>query len=350
MDFFSIFLSAERFTNPKHQRESNMINYSQRLLIFSGSSHREFALEVCECLDIPLSNIDFVTFSNDNIKAVVKENVREADVFFIQTACTPGLSNYILETLISLDALKYASAARITAVLPYFPYVRSDKKDEPRISISARLMGDLLETAGASRILAMDLHSPQIQGFFNIPTDQLVGGNVICEYFREIGLKNSIVVATDAGSAKRAGWFAKNLKMNLAILDKRRHDDTEQPEIFNVIGDIEGKNCIIFDDEIATGASIIRASQAIKEKGAQDIYVGVVHPVFTKDAYEKIEDSTITKLVTTNSLPLKNRSKKIVQLSVAPLFAKAIKCIHNGESISRLFQKSISFKAISLQI
>ncbi|HXK17286.1 MAG TPA: ribose-phosphate diphosphokinase [Polyangiaceae bacterium] len=222
---------------------------SESLKVFAGNSHLALATEICEHIGIPLGHATTKRFSNENLKIRIEDNVREQDVFVVQTACPP-LSEHIVELLIMLDALKHASAKRVTAVIPYFPYARSDKKDEPRISISARLMADLLATSGADRVLTMDLHSPQIQGFFSVPADQLTAVPALCERLKKDDLSNTVIVAADVGEVKDAGRFAKRLELPLALIDKRRAGDDENARPAHVIGDIAGKDCLLVDDEI----------------------------------------------------------------------------------------------------
>jgi ribose-phosphate pyrophosphokinase len=307
-------------------------------IIFSGSANLPLAEAVCRSAGLELGKCEIKKFSNDNIKVTIEESVRGKDVFIIQPSCTP-VNEGIMELLIMIDAAKHASAARITAVTPYFPYSRSDKKDEPRISITARLMADLLETAGANRVMTMNLHSPQIQGFFRIPVDHLLAGRVLCDYFTKQGIENSVVVAPDAGSAKRAGTYAIKLGLPLAILDKRRTDDSERPEIHNVIGEVKGKRAIIFDDEIASGGSILEVVKALDSLGVTEIQACAVHAVLSANAVERIKNSSLTKLVVTDTVFIPE-CKKIPQLeiiSVAELIGNAILKTNHGESISGLY-------------
>ncbi|HEY4103960.1 MAG TPA: ribose-phosphate diphosphokinase, partial [Polyangiaceae bacterium] len=241
-----------------------MAETPSNLKVFAGASHTELAVEICRHLGIPLGRAHTTRFSNENLKIKIEENVREQDVFVVQSACPP-LSEHIIELLIMLDALRHASAQRVTAVIPYFPYARSDKKDEPRISITARLMADLLATAGANRVLTVDLHSPQIQGFFSIPADQLTAVPALCERLKQDDLSNTVVVAADVGEAKDAGRFAKRLDLPLAFIDKRRSGDDENAKAQHVIGDIVGKHCLLVDDEIATGGTIFSATEFLLE-------------------------------------------------------------------------------------
>lgn len=306
------------------------------LKVFAGSSHPALTQEICKCLGIAPGAVTTTRFSNENLKVKIEENVREQDVFVVQTAAPP-LSENIVELLILLDALRHASARRVTAILPYFPYARSDKKDEPRISITARLMADLLATAGANRVLTMDLHSPQIQGFFSMPADQLTAVPVLCERLRETGVAGAVVVATDVGETKDAGHFARRLELPIAIIDKRRSGDDERAEAVAVIGDIEGKRCLLVDDEIATGGSIFSATDFLLDHGALSVSAAVVHPVLSGRAIERLAASRLERLLVTNTIPLRDASAKVEVLSVAPLLAEAITRIHDGRSVSALF-------------
>jgi ribose-phosphate pyrophosphokinase len=307
--------------------------------VFSGGSHPQLAADIAAHIGMPLGRVKITRFSNENIKVKIEENVREADVFVIQTSCPP-VSDYLLETLIMIDALKFASAARITAVLPYFPYARSDKKDEARISITARLVADLLETAGADRVLAMTLHAPQILGFFRKPADQLFATPILTQYFLATDRGNSVVVATDAGAAKFAGHFAKRLSVPMAIIDKRRFDDSEQAQSVALIGDVEGKNAIIYDDEIATGGSIKEAASILRKFGARSIRVGITHPVFSGPAVDRLLEAELDELVVTDSIPIpKDKAARLPMLrvlSTAGMLGDAILRIHGGRSISEM--------------
>jgi ribose-phosphate pyrophosphokinase len=309
------------------------------LKIFAGGSHPALAKELCDCLGIPVGRSHTTRFSNENLKVKIEENVREVDVFVVQTAASP-VSEGIVELLIYLDALKHASARRVTAILPYYPYARSDKKDEPRISITARLMADLLETAGADRVLTLDLHSPQIQGFFRKPADHLTAVPVLCDHLRKTeDLSNAVVVAADVGEAKDAGGFAKRLELPIAFVDKRRSGDDEQARATAVVGDVAGKTCILVDDEIATGGTIFGATDFLLSQGAKRVIAAAVHPVLSGRAPQRLEASPLEKLIVTNSIPIpvERQSDKIVTLSIAPLLATAVTRIHDGRSVSELF-------------
>ncbi len=308
-----------------------------RLKIFAGRSHPQLADDICYHLDVPLGKARFVKFSNENLMVQVMENVRECDVFVIQTSAPP-VNEGIMELLIMIDALKHASASRVTAVLPYFPYARSDKKDKPRISITARLMADLLMTAGADRVLTMDLHSPQIQGFFRIPVDQLKAVRLICDHWKKKDLSDYVLVAGDAGEAKELGAYANRLNLPMAIVDKRRYGDDEKPRAVNVIGDVDGKRCLIVDDEVASGGTLIEAANFLKKRGAVSVEATCVHPVLSGNAVTRITDSAIDDLVVTDSIPTADKAfDKLTVLKVSHLFAKAIRRIHDGDSVSDLF-------------
>jgi ribose-phosphate pyrophosphokinase len=310
------------------------------LKIFTGGSNPELAKKICKHAGIKLGKCETVKFSNENLKVRILESVRGKDVYVVQSSCPPVNEN-IMELLIMIDAIKHAKADSITAVLPYYPYVRSDKKDEPRISITARLIADLLETAGADRVMTMNLHSPQIAGFFRIPVDHLLAGKLLCDYYKKKGVENCVVVAPDAGSAKRAGVYAITLGLPLAILDKRRNDDSEKAKIHNVIGEVKGMRALIFDDEIATGGSILEVVKALESLGVREIEAACVHAVLSGTAVERLGKSALAKLVVTDTvtIPPEKRIPKMVILSVAELFAKAIVCSNRGSSISGLFGK-----------
>lgn len=315
-----------------------MRTYGRALKVFAGLSNRPLAEEICSYLDIPLGKVEIIEFQNENLFVKIGENVRECDVFVIQTSTSP-VNTRLMELLLMIDALKHASAARVTAVIPYFPYVRSDKKDQPRISIASRLVVDMIEAAGADRVLTMNLHSFQIQGFFRIPTDHLLATPVLIDYFQSRDVENSVVVAPDAGSAKRAEKYARLLDLPLTIIDKRRVGNNDQAYAKHIIGDVKGKRAIIFDDEVSTAGSLVNAAESLVEQGVTDIRAGIIHPVLCGDAIRKIQESCISELVVTNTIPVEGpkRIDKIKVLSVAKLFAKAIRRIHNGESVSVLF-------------
>lgn len=307
--------------------------------IFSGTASVDLTKEICKELDIKPGEVTYRKFANDNTFCTIEENVRECDVFLVQTSVRPVNDN-LVEALIMIDALMRASARRITMVMPYFAYARSDKKDRPRIPITASLVARLLETAGADRLLTMDLHAEQIQGFFTVPVDQLLASPIIVKYLRRKKIKNPVIVAPDAGSARRSGAYAQRLKCPLAIIDKRRDKVSGKLTIHGVVGEVKGHNAIILDDEINSGGSIIRAIETVREAGANDIYAGCTHPVFSPDAVEKLENTDVKEIVVTNTVPIFDFGKKnkLKVLSVAPLFAKAVNSIHTGTSISAHFK------------
>jgi len=312
--------------------------------IFSGTANPELAREICKRLSIKQGKCQIKKFANDNILVKIEENVREKDVFIIQPSCFP-VNEGLVELLIMIDALKHASARRVTAVLPYYPYVRSDKKDQPRISITARLIADLLEAAGADRVLTMNLHSPQIQGFFRIPTDNLLAAPIIISHFKKKKIENGIVVSPDAGSAKLAESYARKLGFPLAIMDKRRLGDTDRVTVLNIVGDVKGKRAIVFDDEIATGGSLIETAQTLIKHGVKEICACAVHGVLCGDAITNLQESIIKEVVVTNTVRIGKEKMfpKLSVLSVADLFAKAIERIHKGQSVSTLFSNHLEF-------
>ena len=312
----------------------------QEMAVFTGNAHRAFAEAVCRHLEMPLGECEVFEFSNDNIFVRFLQNMRERDVFLIQPLVTP-VSTRIMELLIMIDAAKRASAGRVTAVIPYYAYGRSDKKDQPHISITARLLANFIEVAGADRVLTVDLHAGQIQGFFNIPVDELHAMPLIVEYFRSLDLERPIVIAPDVGRAKEARNFAQRLGGELAIVEKRRIGNDERAESMTLIGpDVQGREAILFDDEILTGGTIAGAVGLLRERGARGIYVSCVHPYFRGPAFERLDTSDITELVFTDTVPVEDgvfkRTKPTV-ISLAPLFGDAIHRIHTGGSVSALF-------------
>ena len=313
----------------------------QELLIFSGNAHRELAQAICGYLETPLSECEVFEFSNENVFVRVQENVRERDVFIIQPWVTPVNTN-IMELLIMIDAMKRASAGRVTAVVPYYAYGRSDKKDQPRVPITARLLANLIETAGADRLLTMDLHAGQIQGFFNIPVDELTALYTISRYFQEKRLDDLVVVATDVGASKRARNVAQSLNAPLAIVEKRRLGNDGESQVLNVIGDVAGKRALIVDDEIDTGTTIVNSAEALKERGVTEVYVACTHPVFSGAAVERLSTGVLAEVVVTDTIPLppEKRFPQITVLSIASLIGEAISRINTGRSVGELFQMS----------
>ncbi len=312
-----------------------------KLKIFTGNANVELAKEVAKYAGIPLGDADVFKFSNDNTFVKINENVRGADTYIIQPTCYPVNDN-MMELLIMIDALKRASAQRINCVIPIFGYARSDKKDQTGVPITAKLIADLITTAGASRIVAMDLHSDQIQGFFNIPVDHLYSMPIFVRHFKtNLDLSNAVVVSPDTGGTARARALAKRLNCAIAIGDKRRIGNDDKSEILNIIGEVKGKNAILFDDIIDTGGSLCKMSRVLLEQGANKVYAACAHGIISGDAIQRLEESPIEKLFITNSVPLseeKKKCKKIVQLSIAELLAIAIKKIHIEESLSILFR------------
>jgi len=306
--------------------------------VFSGNAHPALAREICEQLNVPLGQAYVGRFPDGEVRLQILENVRGADVFVIQPTCRQVNDN-LMELLILMDAFRRASAQRITAVIPYYGYARQDRKDRPRVPISSKVVADLLTSAGADRVLALDLHAGQIQGFFNIPVDHLYATPVTVNYFRKLKLKNLVIVSPDPGGVERARSFAKKMKAPLAIIDKRR-EDAHVVEMFNVIGDVVGKTCLIVDDMIDTGGTLVRGAQALLDKGAEKVFACCTHGVFAGDAINKINASRLEQVVTTNSIPLTpegGKCSKIKVLSVARLLAEAIRSIHDETSVSRLF-------------
>ncbi|HET7037112.1 MAG TPA: ribose-phosphate pyrophosphokinase [Thermomicrobiaceae bacterium] len=309
------------------------------LTIFSGNSNPELTREVCSYIDLPPGRIEVFTFSNDNIFVRIGESVRENDVFVIQSLSYP-VNHHIMELLIILDTLKRASAGRITAVIPYYAYGRTDKKDQPRVPITARLIADLITVAGADRVLTVDLHAGQIQGFFNIPVDEMTAMGILAQHFREKGLSNPVVVSPDLGNTKRARNFAEELNASLAIIEKRRLGNADQTEVLNLIGSVAGSDAVLIDDEIDTAGSITQAAQVCLDNGATAVYAACTHPVLSGPAIERLALSPIRELVTTNTIPIPpdKMMDKIAVLSVASLLGDAIQRIHTGASVSSAYR------------
>lgn len=306
--------------------------------VFTGNAHPELAREICRRLHIRLGKALVGRFPDGEVKVQIKENVRGCDVFVVQPTCHPVNEN-LVELLVILDALRRASAERITAVIPYYGYARQDRKDRPRVPITSKLVADLLTSAGASRVVTLDLHAGQIQGFFNIPVDHLYATPVLWIYFKKLKLKNLVVVSPDSGGVERARAFAKRLTVPLAIIDKRREDD-QAVVIMNVIGNVGGKTALIVDDMIDTGETLVRSIEALLAKGAKKVYACATHPVFAGKAIEYLVRSRVTEVVVTNSIPLSEeakRYKRIRVLSVGGLLAETIRSVHEESSVSRLF-------------
>ncbi len=305
--------------------------------IFTGNSNPALAREIVKYLRMHLGKALVTSFSEGEIRVKIEENVRGKDVFVIQSTCTPPNKN-LMELLIMMDALRRASADRITAVLPFFGYARQDRKDQPRVPITAKLVANLLTTAGADRILTIDLHAGQIQGFFDIPMDHLFAVTTFVDYFNSLKVKNLVVVSPDVGGIKMARAYAKRLHSPLAIVDKRRISG-EDTEVMNILGEVKGMNALIIDDIVATAGSLVEAANALKKAGAKDVYAAITHPVLSGPAIKRIDNSSLKKVFVTNTIPLDNgkRHRKIKVQSIGPLLAEAIKRIHNEESISSLF-------------
>jgi len=317
----------------------NLIGGLEKLKIFTGNSNIPLATEMCKILGVPLGKSMVDRFSDEEILVEIGENVRGMDVFIVQSTSTPA-NDYIMELLVMLDALKRASAGTITAVIPYYGYARQDRKVSPRVPISSKLVADLLTTAGANRIITMELHAGQIQGFFNIPVDNLYSNPVIYEYVKKRFQDNIVIVSPDTGGVERARAFAKRLNATLAIIDKRR-PKANVSEVMNVIGDVDKKVAIIFDDMIDTAGTVVQAAAAIKDKGAQEVYACCTHPVFSGQAIDRLNNSVIKEVIVTNTILLtqeKKECEKIKVLSVAGLLGEAIKRIYYNESVSALFK------------
>jgi len=316
---------------------SHAFNYGD-LKIFSGRAHPALAREMCAYLQMPLGELTLYNFSDGEDYCQIDENVRGADVFVVQPTCSP-VNDHMMELLILLDAFRRSSASRITAVLPYFGYARQDKKDKPRVPIAAKLMADLLTAAGADRILTMDLHAAQIQGFFNIPVDHLFAAPVILDAIRKLVPEELVIVSPDVGGLTRARAIAKRLDAALAVIDKRRTGKNET-EILRVVGEVEGKDVLILDDIIDTAGTLVQAEAALRRQGARRTFAAAVHGVFSGPALDRIEGSGLESLLVTNTIPVESamaRCPRIKALSVAPLLGEAIQRIHDGASVSSLF-------------
>ena len=309
------------------------------LKIFTGNAHPKLASDICSYLGTPVGQAEVFEFSNENIFVRIQENIRERDVFLVQPIVSPVNKN-LMELLIMVDAAKRASAGRITAVVPYYGYGRTDKKDQPRVPITARLVADLITVAGADRLLTVDLHAGQIQGFFNIPVDELTALPIITRYFEEKGMDNLVVVATDVGIAKKARDMAERLDAPLAIIEKRRVGNKEAAQSLNVIGDVQGRTAITFDDEIDTGGSLVSAVSALIDMGAEGVFSSCTHPVFSGTAAEMLSETIVQEIVVSDTIPMPDwkRNGKVTVLSMAPLLGEAIRRIHGGESVGALFE------------
>lgn len=307
--------------------------------VFACNSAEDFTKEICESLGIPLGKKDSFKFQNDNNFVQLLETVRDQDVYIVQTTMPP-VNERIMELLITIEAAKRASAGRIVVVLPYYMYSRSDKKDQPRVPVTAKLMAKLLEAAGADRIITCDLHNPAIPAYFNINCDTLTGKYLLQAYFKSKNIEDIVVVATDAGSSKKAYKYSQYFECPLALIDKRRESNNDNAVATNIIGDIEGKTAIIFDDEVSTAGTLVEAAQILKEHGAKEIYAGATHGVLVGPAIERIAKSPLKELVVTNTIPITEDKMidKIKIVSIAPLFAEAIKRVNESKPLGDLFE------------
>lgn len=312
------------------------------LSIFTGNANQALAKGICDHLKVKLTEVLVSRFSEGEIRVQIKDNIRGKDVFIVQPTCPP-CNETLMELLIMIDAARRASAKRITAVLPYYGYARQDRKDQPRVPITAKLVANLIVAAGAKRVLTMDLHANQIQGFFDIPVDHLYAINALCDYFNAKKLTNLVVVSPDVGGIKMARAYAKRLRAGLAIVDKRR-DSPDKIEVMHILGNVRGKNVVIIDDIVATAGSLVEAIGALKKKGVKDVYAAASHGVLSGPALTRISEcKDLKQLVITDSIPLTERGKKLKSIhavTVAPLLAEAIQRIHNEESISCLFEET----------
>jgi ribose-phosphate pyrophosphokinase len=308
------------------------------LKVFSGNAHPALAKAIADYLGISLGNCEVIQFSNENTFVRIMDNVRERDTFVVQPICSP-VDKSLVELLIMLDALKRASAGRITAVVPYYGYGRSDRKDQPRVPITAKLIADLLTVAGANRVLTVDLHSAQIQGFFNIPVDELTAVKILGDYFIQKALPDLVAVATDIGATKRARDLATRLNVPLAIMEKRRLGNNDRTQTLNVIGDVEDMVALVVDDEIDTAGSLVGVVKTLQERGTREVYACCTHPIFSGPAISRIAESQVKEVVVTDTVPVppNKRIDKITVLPIAPLLGEAIRRIHTGQSVGAMF-------------
>ncbi|MDY0187996.1 MAG: ribose-phosphate pyrophosphokinase [Syntrophus sp. (in: bacteria)] len=310
----------------------------ERIKVFTGNATPDLAAKICDSLGIPLGKANVTTFSDGETRVEINENVRGMDIFIIQSTCTP-VNVTLMELLIMIDALKRASAGRITAVIPYYGYARQDRKVAPRAPISAKLVADLITTAGANRVLSLDLHAGQIQGFFNIPVDNLFALPVLLTYLKEHYSNNLVIVSPDAGGVERVRAFARRLDASIAIIDKRREGPNEA-QVMNIVGSVEGKNVVILDDMIDTAGTVVQATKALRHAGANEISVCCTHPVLSGPAMDRIESAEIREVIVTDTIPLQERAKacgRISVLSVAGLLSEAVRRIYYNDSVSSLF-------------
>ena len=311
----------------------------QNIKIFACNSAEKFTKEICDNLGLPMGKVESYKFANDNNFIQIQETVRDHDVFIVQTTMPP-VNERIMELLIMIDAAKRASAKRIVVILPYFMYSRSDKKDQPRVPVTAKLMAQILEAAGADRVITCDLHNPAIQAYFNINCDRLTARSLLSAYFKGKSFEDMVVVATDAGSSKKAYKYSVFFDCPLALIDKRREDNNDSAVATNVIGKIKGKTALIFDDEVSTAGTLVEAAQILMDHGAKEVYAGVTHAILAGPAIDRIEKSPIKELVLTNTIPIESEKKidKIKIVSMAPLFAEAIKRINESRPLGDLYE------------
>jgi ribose-phosphate pyrophosphokinase len=329
---------ADDKKHPQPESKKPQRARDEKIKIFCGTANEPLTDEICHFLGMQRGQAHITRFSDGEVYLQILENVRGADVFVVQPTCYP-VDQHLMELLLMIDALKRASARRITPVIPYFGYARQDRKDKPRVAISAKLVADLLTTAGAHRALVVDLHAPQIQGYFNIPVDHLFASPVLVDYFRKLELPDLTIVSPDAGGVERARFVAKKMDAALAIMDKRR-TDINVAEVMNVIGDVRGRTCLIIDDIIDTAGTLVKAAEALKNAGASKVYACASHPVLSGPAIERISKSVLDQVVVTNTIPQSEAAKnepKIKVLSIAGLVARAIQSIHEETSVSSLF-------------
>jgi ribose-phosphate pyrophosphokinase len=320
-----------------------MAGFYNEINVFTANSNPALTKDICNYMNLPLGRAEIFEFSNENIFCKINESVRENDVFVIQALSSP-VNRSIMELLIMIDALKRASAGRSTAVLPYFAYGRTDKKDQPRVPITARLLADMITVAGANRVLTVDLHAGQIEGFFNIPVDHLSAVHILADYFNAKQLSNPVVVSTDLGNAKRARNFAELLNCPLALIEKRRQGNNDRSTVLNLIGKVKGHEAVLIDDEIDTGGSMIHAAERVKEDGATEIYAACTHGILSGQAIERLKSSPIKELVLTDTIPLPpaKRLPNITVLTVSRLLGECIMRVHAGASVGALFHPGSS--------
>jgi len=330
--------SKQQKTSPKNEPKVQRSRHDDKFKIFCGTANEALTEEICAFLQMERGKATITRFSDGEVYVQILENVRGADVFVVQPTCFP-VDEHLMELLLMIDALKRASARRITAVIPYYGYARQDRKDKPRVPVSSKLIADLLTTAGAHRALLVDLHAPQIQGFFNIPVDHMFASPVLVDYFKKMNLPSLTVVSPDAGGVERARFFAKKVEAALAIVDKRR-TDMNVAEVMHVIGDVRGRTCLIIDDIIDTAGTLVKTAEALLNAGADKVYACATHPVLSGEAVQRISKSRLEQVVVTNTIPLTQAAKdepKIKVLSIHGLMGRIIQSIHEETSVSTLF-------------